>query len=160
MYYLLIISSYGNYGQCVPVNTTNAMDDTVTLFLINYSAQQLLCYCLVANNRNFFFSVRAIMMIMLLFILHRGEIRNLITPFKVIRFLTRPPVPGETAPFTPVKRTEPAVLGLVPAPQVRDQSIYYGEIQTLKVKEADKSMICNTYWGEGGNHGLPHWAGQ
>ena len=59
-------------------------------------------------------------------------------------------VPGETALFTPVKQTEPAVLGLGPAKQVGDVSIgnggnYYVEIQTLEVKEEDISMMIHAY---------------
>ena len=44
-------------------------------------------------------------------------------------FWPSPSVPGEMAPFTPVKRTELAVVGLGPAPQVRrSQSVLGGTI--------------------------------
>ena len=57
------------------------------------------------------------------------------------------------APFNPVKRKELAVVGLGSAPQVREESIsvgrnYFVEIQTLEVKEADISMIFNTYYAK------------
>ena len=64
-------------------------------------------------------------------------------------FWPSPSVPVETAPFTPVinsvERTEPSVLGLGPATQVREESIgagrnYYVEIQTIEVKEDEISI--------------------
>ena len=47
--------------------------------------------------------------------------------------------------LTPIKRTEPTVLGLGPSSQVSEESlgagrIYYVEIQTIEVKEADISI--------------------
>ena len=67
-------------------------------------------------------------------------------------FWPSPSVPGETAPFTSVKWTEPAVVGLGPATQVREESIgavrnYYVEIQTEPWKYVwGQKLKQSFYW--------------